>query len=274
MPTVRLRGEKESEAISKEINIVIHFEVYENVGVELQLDDSEKLDLEHALSTMPHRTYLWLHLIIGEFRRQPSFKKTMQQILSHLPPTVEAAYEAILERSSDPKLARKLLCIVVAAVRPLTLQEIDIALAIEDEQRSYIDLAPKLEKETQCEVTIRHLCGLFITVVDHKVYLIHQTAKEFLLAKKELGSGIWRHSIEPAVAELIIAKTCITYLLFDEFCTDWGLESYFPKMKAKAYTDEYHYLDYAASQWGSHFGKAQVKVDEGTLQSVLKICDN
>jgi hypothetical protein len=136
MPTVRLKGEKESKAISEEINRVIHFEAHERIGLELQLNNSEKVFLEWELSSMPHRTYLWLKLVLEVIRSRTSVTpKRIQQIISNLPTTVEMAYEAILEKSSDKMLARKLLCIVVAAVRPLTLQEMNIALAIEDHHR-------------------------------------------------------------------------------------------------------------------------------------------
>ncbi|KAF2185028.1 hypothetical protein K469DRAFT_168877 [Zopfia rhizophila CBS 207.26] len=55
---------------------------------------------------------------------------------------------------------------VLSVVRPLTLKEMNIALAIEDESRLYKSL--DLENEVTFESTIRNLCGLFITVVDLK----------------------------------------------------------------------------------------------------------
>jgi ankyrin repeat domain-containing protein 50 len=56
-PTIRLQGEKESEAISHEINIVIKWKVSE-LRLRLNLDDSETLLLESELLGMTHRTYL------------------------------------------------------------------------------------------------------------------------------------------------------------------------------------------------------------------------
>ncbi|KAI9765965.1 MAG: hypothetical protein M1840_006972, partial [Geoglossum simile] len=275
MPTVHLQGEKESKAISEEINLVIHFEVYKNVGLELNLNDSERSFLERRLSSMPHRTYLWLKLILEVIRSRTSVTQMrIKEIVSNLPTTVETAYEAILEKSSDKTLARKLLCIIVAAVRPLTLNEMNIALAIEDHHRSSKDL--DLEDEIRFEGTVRHLCGLFVSVVDQKIYLIHQTAKEFLLAKPEMCSGVWKHSIEPVVSELIVAKTCITYLLFAEFSGDLDIEGRSQderESKVEHHTDKHHYLGYAASQWAIHYQKAQARAEHGMLQSILDICD-
>ena len=272
---MHLQGEKESKAISEEINLVIRFEAHKKIGLELKLNDSERSFLERKLSSMPHRTYLWLKLILEVIRSRTSVtQKGIQQIVSNLPTTLEAAYEAILEKSSDKRRARKLLCIVVAAVRPLTLNEMNIALAIEDHHRSSKDL--DLEDEIRFEGTVRHLCGLFISVIDQKVYLIHQTAKEFLLAKTEMCSGVWKYSIEPAVSELIIARTCITYLLFTEFSIDLDIgEKSRPKResKVKHHTDKHHYLGYAASQWALHYQKAHARAEHGMLKSILDICD-
>jgi hypothetical protein len=133
---------------------------------------------------MTHRTYLWLKLILEVIRDEidPTSKK-LKQIISALPGTVDQAYEAILSKSKDKKRARKLLHIIVAATRPLTLKEMRLALAIDDHHRSYEEL--DLQSEARFESTVRHICGLFVNVIDKKIYLIHQTAKEFLVTKSQ-----------------------------------------------------------------------------------------
>jgi hypothetical protein len=81
-------------------------------------------------------------------------------------------------RDEDKSKAQKPLHIVIAAQRPLTLEEMGIALAIEDDDKCYNDL--DLENERRLEFSVRNVCGLFITIVDQKIYLIHQTAKDSL----------------------------------------------------------------------------------------------
>lgn len=98
-------------------------------------------------------------------------KKRLKGIINTLPATVEQAYEAILSKAKDQKRAKKLLHIIVVAKRPLTLKEMNIALAIEDHHRSFSDL--DLENEARFATTIRNLCGLFVNVIDQKVYLIY-----------------------------------------------------------------------------------------------------
>jgi hypothetical protein len=276
IPTIRLRGEQESEEISKEINYVIKWSV-PKLGSELNLNDEEQSTLQEELLGMTHRTYLWLNLILDVIRNEigPT-KKRLKQIIGSLPDTIEKAYEAILSRVRDKKRARKLLCIIVAAARPLTLKEMNIALAIEDEHRSYKDLDLDLDNEKRLEDTVRHVCGLFVSVIDQKVYLIHQTAKEFLLAQTEICQVGWKHCIEPAESELVIARTCITYLLFAELGNEFNTRGEIQRerdLEFEAIVKKYHFLSYAAIQWGTHFRKAEVKVVNGILQSWLDICD-
>ncbi|KAF2790688.1 hypothetical protein K505DRAFT_351801 [Melanomma pulvis-pyrius CBS 109.77] len=258
IPTVRLRGEEESEEISNEINHVIKWSV-QKLGSELSLTKEEQSTLQEELLRMTHRTYLWLKLILDVIRNEigPT-KKRLREI----------AYEAILSKVSDKKRARKLLCIVVAAARPLTLKEMNIALAIEDDYRSFQDLDLDFDNEKRLEDTVRHTCGLFVSVIDQNVYLIHQTAKEFLLAQTETCSEGWKYSIEPAESDLVIARTCITYLLFTEFYSNSDTIRELQALKKK-----HHFLSYAASQWATHFRKAQLRVDDGILQSCLDTCD-
>jgi hypothetical protein len=265
-PTIRLRGEHESDIISHEIDLVIKWRVSQ-LGSELRLNNSERSNLETELLRMTNRTYLWLTLIFDFIREmnRPTSRK-LKAATSNLPSTVDEAYEAILARvkEDDRPQARKLLYIIVGATRPLTIQEMNIALAIEDHHRSYDDLKPDLDDEARFEVSVRHLCGLFVTVVDQKVYLIHQTAKEFLLAKNEVTVGKWKHSLIPMDSEILMARICVVYLLFTEFAraTDH-----------KSAAVKYDFLEYAACSWASHYRESQYSATEQMLQLVLRVCN-
>lgn len=64
-------------------------------------------------------------------------------------------------------------------MRPLTSKEMNVALAIKQGVKFYKDL--DLESETSFEKTVRNCSGLFGMVVNKKIYLLHQTARDFLL---------------------------------------------------------------------------------------------
>ncbi len=107
----------------------------------------------------------------------------------------------------------------MAATRPLTLKEMDVALALvsQDDVSSFEEL--DLDRRN-LERRIRYLCGLFVYVSDGRIQLFHQTAKEFLVKtdlRSGIGSGLWKQSLNEQDCELIMAKTCIRYLLLDDF---------------------------------------------------------
>jgi ankyrin repeat protein len=287
-PTIRLRGERETEAISREIDIVIRSRVSE-LGQELELDDSEQSILRDQLLAMEHRTYLWLKLIVDVIREEidPS-KKRLERIVNTLPATVDQAYEAILSKSKDQRRVQKLLHIIVAAIRPLTVQEMNIALAIEDHHSSYEDLDLNVKNEARSAATIRNLCGLFVNIIDQRVYLIHHTAKEFLIAKDGALLGSWKQSLSPGESELLMTRICITYLMFTIFRDPFIKNDLYYYMVDDSYADAiiaryntaikqqvkiHGYLEYAANFWGTHYKKAQSKISDVILQSALPLYD-
>lgn len=225
IPEIRLAGEDETQAISEEIDVVVDSRVKE---VALQLDLSHEIAeaLKTRLLSTPNRTYLWVDLVFEEILRSPGkTQKKLLGLINKLPETMEEAYESILARVVGEKEASRLLHIVLAAKRPLTVGEADVALAIQDCSRCYKDL--DLEGKSAKEY-VRHLCGLFVTVVDDRLYFIHETAREFLIRQRHRQTNdsdncqqkVWRHSFDPEESHKHIAQVCVSYLLFEEFESD------------------------------------------------------
>ncbi len=285
--TIRLAGEEESDAIRQEIDLVIKDKV-PTIALKLRVKDQPWFEpfLEQKLTSMPHRTYLWLHLIVEAIiLRQDHLsagvtKKNLEAVVNSIPGTVDDAYTTILEKSPNKLLAKKLLHIVVAAKRPLTLGEMNIAMNVGDEIRSYYDLG--LESEDRFRITIRNLCGLFVSVIDSKIFLLHQTAKEFLITKSNAAAshtdvqphlGFWKHSLEPGKSNSVLAEACISYLLFSVF-EEAPLILYEKDKKYERimrYCEEHKFLHYSSLYWATHFREA-VCIDEALPNMALDIC--
>ena len=63
------------------------------------------------------------------------------------------------------------------------------------------------------------MCGLFVSIHDGKVSLIHQTAGEFLVRSTELPelqSGKWQGYLDMATAHCTASQICLDYLNFDD----------------------------------------------------------
>ncbi|KAJ5756958.1 uncharacterized protein N7511_007140 [Penicillium nucicola] len=285
-PEIHLSGEDdiETEKISREINLVIHTRV-EEMGDRLQLDHDERAFLRNQLLLIPHRTYLWVTLIFDVIENSISYTNAkVQEIIRTLPGTVDEAYERILNQSPDQTKARRLLHIVVSAIRPLTLKEMRIALAIRPSDRTHEDL--DLESETRFPAVVRNLCGLFVTIIDSKIYLLHQTAKDFLvyragdpsapLAERRRSAKSdrrpqnemtphWKHSLIPTESNNIMTDICITYLLFENFESS-------PPQDLETLARGRVFLEYAAKNWAEHYRNAAAVKQLATLESVVEIC--
>ena len=171
-------GEDEAELISQEVADVIREEV-PRLALFLDLSEvAEKSVLDKFLS-MPHKTYLWAELMFRALRSTDSegvsTPRSLQKFLSDLPNTATEAYEQMLNRSRRPKLGRRILSIILAATRALSLQELRMAVALDD-----FDTLPddsELEDDEHFADTARNACGLLITISNGSVYLIHETMK-------------------------------------------------------------------------------------------------
>ncbi|RYC65780.1 hypothetical protein CHU98_g423 [Xylaria longipes] len=272
-PYVRIPGEEESDTISQEVNQVIKYRV-ENLAKEKRLSDKVKGHLAKRLLEISHRTYLWVYLVF-DYLEKEDFKKTPNGIdstIATLPKDVYEAYEKILSKCTDKRpVVERALSIILAAGRPLTILEMNVALNVDYTSKSIHDL--DLEEEEDFKSRLRSWCGLFVSIHHGKIYFLHQTAREFLLAVPSPGTiplgTHWQHSITSRDAHRVLVEICVIYLDFlnsDGVSTDegWG---------ADQDHDGYTFLDYSAKNWAAHFLEARFNKDAGIIPCTLRICD-
>ena len=274
-PHIRIPGEEESERISEKVNCVIKYRV-DQLAKEKELNKDIKNHLEQQLLKVQHRTYLWVYLVFDYLKQ--GFKKTktgVENSLTTLPETVNQAYDKILSKSRDEHKVRKTLAIILAAVRPLTLEEMNIAVNIESSSSSVEDL--DLEEERDFRQTLRNWCGLFVSIYRGKVHFLHQTAREFLLHKlspppptsTSLQPLHWYGSITLEQAHSTLAEICISYLNFRDF-EDMTLSN----CDDKKNTDYEVFHNYSAMNWATHFRQARFENERKRISKVLRICDS
>ena len=277
IPTIRLAGEGESEKISHEIAFVIEARV-RHIAKKRKLTEDARLSLQKRLYEIPNRTYLWLYLTLDQVEKGiGKTKKKLLDTINSLPESVEEAYEKMLVRC-EKKKATKVLQILVAAQRPLTVSEADVALEIGLDSTSYGDL--DLEGDSDRKEWIRESCGLFVSIVDSRMFLIHQTAREFLVRKNNempRPQG-WRHSIDLQRAHQVLSEICVTYLFFSEFqgytISANHDEDYFPGRTSavREYAEKYAFLDYSANHWIVHVQEANNNSCKW-VSKTAKLCD-
>lgn len=275
LPRIRLRGEDETSSVNADVKLVITERV-RKLGVKRNLPNRVQMKLLSSLVEGADRTFLWVSLILGILEETPlACEREFQEIISNLPEDLDAVYNKILGGSRDPKKARKILHIIVAAARPLSLDEMNIALAVEAHHKSSKDLEPNLISSFGSAV--KQLCGLFVRVIDSTIFLVHQTAKEYLIGgfkPNDPGVGAWKHTLNPIESDSVVANICVRYLLFVDFETKpLAQDSELQELgDSDLYTEEHALLDYAASHWADHFREVQTKQEAELLESAVKVC--
>jgi hypothetical protein len=269
IPGIRIKGENQSTSLRSEIDHVIEARV-ENLNRRFTGQQAKEL-LLHGLLKAENRTYLWLHLVFDRIESESRIDTEMAtSLVQELPPTVDAAYNAILLRSKDQAKATKLLHIVVAATRPLFLLEVGIALYIKEGTRTIAEL--ELQNEEQLQTTLRDLCGLFVTFINDRVYLLHQTAKEFLIARNNLdrptfdlsSHGNWKHSISIQQSNYLLAQICI-----------WRLQlKAFEESQYQGQDNVYrNFYEYSVVNWTAHFHEANIEYDAEIIPLAVTLCN-
>ncbi|KAL2839007.1 hypothetical protein BJX68DRAFT_258999 [Aspergillus pseudodeflectus] len=243
LPTIHLSGENEknTDKISGEIDLVIKERVRDiSERNSLRLDEFDFII--DQLTSVPNRTYLWVSLALEVITKIPGFTKgNVRQAIHDIPENVNAAYTRILDRSPDHSRAKRLLHIVTAA-EPLAFDEI-------------------LNDDERIQTMIRGLCGLFLVVIDRKVYLLHQTAKEFLVrqsldfVREDVKAGTWKHSLYPEESHYVLAEICTLYLSQDT------TRDLFPGL-----------MDYAAKNWAAHVRRASVSSNDTVAKRGRTLC--
>ncbi|OJJ85924.1 uncharacterized protein ASPGLDRAFT_65124 [Aspergillus glaucus CBS 516.65] len=182
---------------------------YDEIKTNFQeITDSQKL--EQQILQMEHRTYLWLHLAINDIRTtlQDSLRPADEPI-QPIPSSVNAAYARILDRvpSNQVNTVKKILQIIVGARRPLTIEEMAMALGLATRPISR-NIAEAGLDSMGLENKIRRLCGLFVFINDSRIYLSHQTVREFLVRKEIAGNLCSVYSFDQKEAEDQLSQIC------------------------------------------------------------------
>ena len=290
LPMIRLHGELENDRIHEEIDLVVRQKVA-TLADENGLSPCKTEKLKQKLLDMEHRTYLWLHLAIQDIEN--TFKRSLQpdseSIESLLLPTsVEDAYEKILTRvpKTQKEVVTHIFHIIVGARRPLTTSEMAMALGILRRRGPQSFTEFKIA-ENRLKGLIRDLCGLFVFINHSKIYLIHQTAKEFLVQRGlEEVTGLWRHSLNPSESEAMMARICVEYLSLDE------LYHIAPaKISKGRYALRHHkiledrrqskmgeeheikvLLLYSSEHWTTHFRNASFELKDAVVSKARELC--
>jgi hypothetical protein len=180
-------------------------------------------------------------------------RKAVRTALKNLPKALDDTYDEAIERicnqdGDDAQLAKKALSWISYAMRPLTVKEIQHAVAVEPSEKELN------EEALPHEELLISVCAGIVTIDQESniIRLVHYTTQEYFERNRV---NIFPHG------QTSITQTCLTYLSFDVFAD--GYCSNDEQMETRL--NENPLLHYAAQHWGYH----AMRVPEPTIMSQI-----
>ena len=175
------------------------------------------------------------------------FPSNVRLILEELPETLDETYERILREIRRPNQghAHRLLQCLVAAVRPLRVEELAEILAFDFNPEGIPKLNPDWRWDNQEEAVMLACSSLAMIVKDGDSRIVqfsHFSVKEYLTADRlaEPIRDVSRYHIRLEVAHTILARACLGVLLRLDDQVDRDNIKNFPLAR------------YAAQYWATH----------------------
>jgi hypothetical protein len=145
---------------------------------------------------------------------------SVRQTLKELPESLDETYERILTEIKAPHRdnARRLLQCLVAAIRPLHVEELAEVLTIDFDVEGIPILNPRWRWEDQEQVLLSS-CSSLITIVNvdksRIVQFSHSSVKEYLTSDRlaTRSEDVSRYHILLEPAHTILAQACVSVLL-------------------------------------------------------------
>jgi hypothetical protein len=169
---VKLSLELNAESISTAVNVFIQQKV-SRLAQQKQYDERTRNAVLDHLTSNANDTFLWVALVCQDL--QATARRNVLKRLTLFPPGLDSLYGQMMQqisKSEDAELCKQVLASIALVYRPVTLKEL-VALVEELD-----DIADDSELRE-----IIGLCGSFLTLQEGTIYFIHQSAKDFLLAK-------------------------------------------------------------------------------------------
>lgn len=224
-------------------------------------------------------TFLQLELIMTILEDSPSStlepisssrlvseKLDYLQLYNHLPRNIQPA---------DRNWFSKALSWIVFAVRPLTVYELAVAIAI-NSNPGFSSVA-QIEKHIRPNMMddLRRTLGALVKIENNEVHLAHRTVRDFLVEHRGLPSELDFGQGNSQQIHAQLASTCLRYLCFNDISTG---QQYYTRVGPQLRLQHpfrssrgFEFLDYAILHWAMHVRQAP---SDKLLDQVLGFLQN
>jgi hypothetical protein len=166
----RLSLELNAKSVAAAVKMFVQQKVRQLAQEKRYTPEMQDAVLEH-LTSNANDTFLWVALVCQELK--VTANRHVLKKLALFPPGLDDLYKEMLlqmSKSADAEICRCVLASTAVLYRPVTISE--LAALVEQLEEVGDDLRD-----------IVRLCGSFLTLREDTVYFVHQSAKDFLLAK-------------------------------------------------------------------------------------------
>lgn len=202
-----------------------------------------------------------------------------------MPPEVDDAYEHILEKAQNRRMATKLFQIVLASP-PMHIKVLNVALTLANGReriKAHEDINNNLYHHDSYGNVLRNLSGLFLVIRNNHVDFIHRTAREFLLINDNAGSRSnrqWKGSLNEEDSHSLMWNIC---LLFLQLCPDIEVTKPWDKalvLDADGNVISTHsgphiyvsFVVYAVQNWHKHYRHQSAQAAEQSISDARLCC--
>ncbi|QKX54256.1 uncharacterized protein TRUGW13939_01341 [Talaromyces rugulosus] len=216
-----------------------------------------------AMLRQQNSNYLAFNLFRPEIEKQIVDKPRPHQVkfLSSMPKTLDQVYNRLVKEYDSDDLFR-VLCIVFGAAEPLILEEFSVAFAVSSGMGYHGDIRQKQPR--QFDQFLAKTCGPLVKVVGNKVYLTHDSLRDYLLCVRKHGRPAKFTNVKKECHN-VLSAACVAFLNLKDVKSNCGYTGKsLPTSKKRKLTGSttpvdsmfFCFFKYTARYWLQHFRHA------------------
>ena len=209
--------------------------------------------------------FRWVACQLDELGKCTKRRKTLDEILGHLPETLEATYDQILSRISPADVSDtvKLLLWLAFARQPLDIDHLAIIVEFNLDKKVF-----NSDAKLASPMDILKICSSLVTGIgDNTVQLAHASVKQYILKKKRIIQS--KIALDPSIGDAFIGQCCLNYLLqtreLESHRNPFGL----PRVIYASEGYKQTLLMYSAKYWSQHMLAAGL--DMCTIEQIKEL---
>jgi len=174
--------ELNTDSVSTAVATFIQNKVHD-LGEKNKYKSETQAVIQQHLSLNAHGTFLWVALVCQELSNLSGWRAV--QKLEALPPGLNTLYQRMLDQiiaSEDSELCMSVLAVISTVYRPITIEELV----------TLVKMPNGLDGEYEALAEIIGYCRSFLVIRERTIFLVHQSAKDFLIEKARQDPLLFR----------------------------------------------------------------------------------